>query len=60
MLCSVIKHAEKWLKHLRSGELSRRETRNVVECFSLQLFRALAASGMLYNRTEHSQGLSIC
>ena len=28
--------------------------------FSLHLFRALAASCVLYNRTEHSQGFSIC
>ena len=31
-----------------------------VSCFSLHFFRALAASCMLYNRTEHGQGFSIC
>ena len=36
------------------------ETRDVVECFSLHFFRALTASCVLYNRTEHSQGFSIC
>ena len=35
------------------------ETRNVVECFSLHL-RAVAASCVLYNRTERRQGFSIC
>ena len=36
------------------------ETRNVVECFSVYFFRALVACCVLYNRTAHSQGLSIC
>ena len=36
------------------------ETLNYVSCFSLHFFRALAASCVLYNRTEHSQGFSIC
>ena len=31
-----------------------------VSCFSLHFSRALAASCVLYNRTEHSQGFSIC
>ena len=31
-----------------------------VLCFSLHIFRALAASCVLHNRTEHSQGFSIC
>ena len=31
-----------------------------VSCFSLHFFRALAASCVLYNRKEHSQGFSIC
>ena len=31
-----------------------------VSCFTLHFFRALAASCVLYNRTEHSQGFSIC
>ena len=31
-----------------------------VSCFSLRFSRALAASCVLYNRTEHSQGFSIC
>ena len=34
----------------------RRNTRRIKNHF----FRALAASCVLYNRTEHSQGLSIC
>ena len=36
------------------------ETLNYVSCFSLHFFRALAASCVLYNRTEHSQSFSIC
>ena len=36
------------------------ETRDVVKCFSLNFFRALAAYCVLYNRTEHSKGFSIC
>ena len=36
------------------------ETLDYVSCFSLHFFRALAASCVLYNRTEHSQGFSIC
>ena len=36
------------------------ETRDYVSCFSLHFFRALATSFVLYNRTEHSQGFSIC
>ena len=43
------------LMHSRSGG----KTRNVVECFSLHL-RAVAASCVLYNRTERRQGFSIC
>ena len=35
------------------------ETFDYVSCFSLQFFLALAASCMLYNRTEHSQCFSI-
>ena len=35
------------------------ETLDYVSCFSLHSFRALAASCVLYNRKEHSQGLSI-
>ena len=31
-----------------------------VSGFSLHFFRALAASCVLYNRTEHSQGFSTC
>ena len=31
-----------------------------VSCFSLHFLSALAASCVLYNRTEHSQGFSIC
>ena len=44
VLCSVIKHAGS----------------DYVSCFSLLFFRALAASYVLYNRTEYSQGFSIC
>ena len=36
------------------------ETPNYISSFSLHFFCALAASGVLYNRTEHSQGLFIC
>ena len=36
------------------------ETLDYVLYFSLHFFRALAASYVLYNSTEHSQGLSIC
>ena len=36
------------------------ETLDYVSCFSLHFFRALPASCVLYNRTEHSQGFSIC
>ena len=36
------------------------ETLDYVSCFSLHFFRALAASCVLYNRTEHIQGFSIC
>ena len=36
------------------------ETLDYVSCFSLHFFRALAASCVLYNRTEHSRGFSIC
>ena len=36
------------------------ETLDYVLYFSLHFFRALAASSVLYNSTEHSQGLSIC
>ena len=36
------------------------ETLDYVSCFSLHFFRALAASCVLYNRKEHSQGFSIC
>ena len=43
------KHLKKW-----------GETLDYVSCFSLHFFRALAASFVLYNRTEHSQGFSIC
>ena len=43
------------------GELKKwEETLDYVSCFSLHFFRALAASCVLYNRTEHSQGFSIC
>ena len=34
--------------------------RNTRLRLSLHFFRALAASCVLYNRTEHSQGFSIC
>ena len=33
------------------------DTLDYVSCFSLHFFRALAASCVLYNRTEHSRGL---
>ena len=36
------------------------ETLDYVSCFSLHFSRALAASYVLYNKTEHSQGFSIC
>ena len=36
------------------------EKPDYVSCFSLHFFRALAASFVLYNRTEHSQGFSNC
>ena len=36
------------------------ETLDHVSCFSLHFFRALATSCVLNNRTEHSQGFSIC
>ena len=44
----IIKQIEKW------------SSETYVSCFSLHLFRALAASCVLYNRVEHSQGFSIC
>ena len=56
VLCSVVKHAG-------SGQSTKEvqgETLDYVSCFSLHFFRALAASCVLYNRTEHSQGFSIC
>ena len=43
MLCSVN-------QEVGGGDL------DYVSCFHLHLFRALAASCVLYNRTEHSQG----
>ena len=33
---------------------------DVVSRFSLHFFRSLTASCVLYNRTEHSRGFSIC
>ena len=46
---------------LNSQELKKwEETLGYVSCFSLHFFRALAASCVLYNRTEHSQGFAIC
>ena len=45
-----------WLKTQEVG----RETLDYVSCFPLHFFRALAASRVLYNRTEHSQCFSIC
>ena len=44
----------------QTEERSVEETLDYVSCFSLHFFRALAASCVLYNRTEHSQGFSIC
>ena len=60
--------ANKTKKTLRDGVLQARsfkriswgETLDYVSCFSLHFFHALAASCVLYNRTEHSQGFSIC
>ena len=43
-----------------SGNKKWGETQVYVSCFSLHFFRALAASCVLYNRTEHSESLSIC
>ena len=43
-----------------SKEAARALKKCYVSCFSLHLFRALAACCVLYNRTEHSQGFSIC
>ena len=43
-----------------SGNKKWGETQVSVSCFSLHFFRALAASCVLYNRTEHSESLSIC
>ena len=40
--------------------LKKWETLDYVSCFFLNFFRALAASWVLYNRTQHSQGFSIC
>ena len=50
------------IKHLGSIRALKKwgETLDYVSCFSLHSFRALAASCMLYNRREHSQGFSIC
>ena len=39
---------------------STSEISDYVSCFLLQFFRALAASCVLYYRTKHSQGFSIC
>ena len=36
------------------------ETLDHVSCSSLHFFRALTASCVLFNNTEHSQGFSIC
>ena len=36
------------------------ETQDYVSCFSPHFSRALAASCVLYNRTESNQGFSIC
>ena len=36
------------------------ETFDYVSCFPVHFFHALAASCMLYNRREHSQGFLIC
>ena len=65
--CSLWKWSLFWKLKVMLGSLhSARalkkwgETRDGVECFSLHFFRALAASCVLYNRTEHSQGFSIC
>ena len=39
---------------------SREKHSPIGSCFPLHFFRALAASRVLYNRTEHSQGSFIC
>ena len=41
-------------------QIEKSSSETYVSCFSLHLFRALAASCVLYNRVEHSQGFSIC
>ena len=46
----LCKHARR--RYLRYDNVSRDKTSH--------FFRALAASCVLYNRTEHSQGFSIC
>ena len=53
VLCSVI-------KHLGSGWSTQEIGRNTRLRFSLHFFRALTASCVLYNRTEHIQGFYIC
>ena len=53
---NFVTNFKKWTTSLKKWE----ETLDYVSCFSLHFFRALAASCVLYNRTEHSQGFSIC
>ena len=56
VLCSVV-------KHLGSGDSIQevgRNTRLWLVFFPLHFFRTLAASCVLYNRTEHSRGFFIC
>ena len=50
MLCSIVKHLEAVRALKKWGE-----TLDYVSCFSLHFFRALTASCVLYNRTEHNK-----
>ena len=45
----VYKHAKKW-----------GETLDYASCFSRHFFRALVVCCVLYNRTEHRRGFSVC
>ena len=71
-ICQIVRPFLGLLSSLFSlieSEISEEASRQVVpssgeedyvSCFSLHFSHALAAFCVLYNRTEHSQGCSIC
>ena len=68
-ICQIVLGLLSSLFSLIESEISEEASRQVVpssgeedyvSCFSLHFSYALAAFCVLYNRTEHSQGCSIC